>query len=138
MGDSSNQMSNQEGASGRSVRTTESSSSSEIVCSSTSGSKRNHDSDGKSQSEDSTDCAKRPRGPYDCLNWDDDSDEEFTPFTQSNPEGVPPTPPKKVFAVKSSAKSSSKSSVKRSSKSSVNAGAKKSSKAKGKSGIFLH
>ena len=43
---------------------------------------------------------KRPRGPYDCLDWSDSDDEPFTPFTQSNP---PPSPPK-VFAVKSKAK----------------------------------
>ena len=44
---------------------------------------------------------KRPRGPYDCLNWSDsDEDEVFTPFTQENP----PLSPPKVFAKKSSAK----------------------------------
>ena len=40
---------------------------------------------------------KRARGPYDCLNWSD-SEDEFVPFTQSS------SPPKKVFAKKSTAK----------------------------------
>ena len=43
---------------------------------------------------------KRPRGPYDCLDWSDE-EEEFTPFTQSY------SPPK-VFAKKSAAKSVAK------------------------------
>ena len=41
---------------------------------------------------------KRARGPSDCLNWDSESEEEFTPFTQSS------SPPKKVFAKKSAPK----------------------------------
>ena len=53
---------------------------------------------------------KRPRGPYDCLDWSDSDDEPFTPFTQSNPS------PPKIFAKKSKAK---------------NVGSKKSSKGKG-------
>ena len=44
------------------------------------------------------DVAKRARGPHDCLNWDSDSEEEFVPFTQSS------SPPKKIFAKKSTAK----------------------------------
>ena len=44
------------------------------------------------------DVAKRARGPHDCLNWDSDSEEEFVPYTQSS------SPPKKVFAKKSTAK----------------------------------
>ena len=40
---------------------------------------------------------KRGRGPADCLNWEEESDEEeFTPFTQENPvlEVVEPVPSK--------------------------------------------
>jgi hypothetical protein len=56
---------------------------------------------------------KRPRGPYDCLNWDDsDEDEVFTPYTQENPKVV--HTPIKVFAKKSSGRKggSKKSSTK--------------------------
>ena len=70
---------------------------------------------------------KRSRGPHDCLNYDESDEEEFTLFTQSNPEVVfeePDPKPKLVFAKKSSAK---KSSAKKSSK---GKGAGKSSKSK--------
>ena len=77
---------------------------------------------------------KRPRGPYDCLNWDDsDEDEVFTPFTQENP----PISPGKVFAKKSSANkgSAKKSSVKNSRAKNRK---KSTSKEKGKSlGMFV-
>jgi hypothetical protein len=47
--------------------------------------------------------SKRPRGPYDCLNWDSDSEEEFTPFTQPRPYPHPTAIcPPTVFAKKSS------------------------------------
>ena len=48
--------------------------------------------------EDQEAAPKRARGPYDCLNWESESEEEFTPFTQSS------SPPKKVIAKKSSGK----------------------------------
>ena len=59
---------------------------------------------------------KRPRGPSDCLDYDDSDEEEFTPFTQSNPEPVFVVSPKKVFAKKSAvARSAKKVSKKESS-----------------------
>ena len=45
----------------------------------------------------------RKRGPADCLDWED-SDEEFTPYTQENPVPRFSPPAKKVFAKKSAAK----------------------------------
>jgi hypothetical protein len=55
---------------------------------------------------------KRPRGPYDCLDWDYSEEEEFTPFTQ---EYIPPPSPKKS-AAKSRSKKCDKSAVKSSKK----------------------
>ena len=74
---------------------------------------------------------KRPRGPFDCLNWSEDEDEEdLGPYTQlPEPVEEPPPSPKKVFAKKSVAKNGeTKNGAK-------NASSKKasSSKAKGKS-----
>ena len=53
-----------------------------------------------SDKDQSGDGGKK-RGPSDCL--EDSEEEEFTPFTQSNPE-LFRHPAKKVFARKSSAK----------------------------------
>ncbi len=44
---------------------------------------------------------KRSRGPEDCLNWSDDDDVEFVPYTQSNAEIINSPAKKKVFARKS-------------------------------------
>ena len=60
---------------------------------------------------------KRPRGPYDCLDWSDE-EEEFVPFTQSS------SPPK-VFANKTRVKEVSKKKR----------GAKNAGKVKGSSAI---
>ena len=66
---------------------------------------------------------KRSRGPDDCLDWSD-SEEEFVPYTQSNPEPAYVAPkkaknrsPKNPVASKSSASKSSatKSSARKSS-----------------------
>ncbi len=64
------------------------------------GHKRPVDSD---PPDDPGEKSKRSRGPSDCLDWDeyDDEDQEFTPYTQSNPEVVYPSP-KKSPAVKKS------------------------------------
>ena len=83
---------------------------------------------------------KRSRGPNDCLNYEDDSDEEeFTPYTQSNPDVMfmeSESKPKLVFAKKSSAKKSSvKSKRKGTGKSSkAKNGSKDGSSSKGKCG----
>ena len=57
---------------------------------------------------------KRPRGPLDCLNWSDSEEEEFVPYTQSNPSppaclSSPPRcpTPTKVLTKKSAAKNRS-------------------------------
>ena len=153
MCDAPNEPSNETGSTSQiidSSQISQSSGSNEAKCSDqNAGTKRSHANENKDQLEESSDSAKkRPRGPYDCLNWDEDSEDEFVPFTQSNPEVVH-TPVKKVFAKKSSAKSCSKSSGKSSAKTSAKSSAKtlvnsaaknsgsKKSKEKGKSGICL-
>lgn len=77
---------------------------------------------------------KKGRGPSDCLNWDDESDEEeFVPFTQAR-EFVSREPTKVVFAKKSVAKKplvKNGRGKKGAGKSSTD---KKKSEAKGKSG----
>ena len=62
--------------------------------------------------EDPPDVAKkRPRGPSDCLSWSDSEDEEeFTPFTQANPD--PKVSPQKIFAKKSAPKMAKNSKAK--------------------------
>ena len=67
--------------------------------------KRAHVSGEKGDDEPPDVAKKRPRGPSDCLNWSDSEEEEFVPFTQSNPEPVI-EPVKKVFAKKSAPKKS--------------------------------
>jgi hypothetical protein len=88
-----------------------SSDSVDLVSSSESGIKRRDNSadNEKGQSEEVPDVpTKRPRGPFDCLDWDDSDEEEFVPFTQSYSEEsrFPPRAPSPVavFAKKSSAK----------------------------------
>ena len=67
--------------------------------------KRPHVSGERVDDEPPDVAKKRPRGPSDCLNWSDSEEEEFVPFTQSNPEPVI-EPVKKVFAKKSAPKNS--------------------------------
>jgi hypothetical protein len=63
---------------------------------------RTNESSGKRMSEDGAGSdppdviPKRSRGPADCLNWDESDKEEFTPYTQENPQVVFPTPEKKM------------------------------------------
>ena len=84
----------------------------------------------KPEEEDPPDTTKkRPRGPSDCLDWSD-SEEEFVPFTQENPEVVTSSA-KKVFAKKSAPKRSKNSEAQKSSSGSRRS--KYSSKEKGKS-----
>jgi hypothetical protein len=67
--------------------------------------KRSHEGDGKHEEDVPESVKKRARGPSDCLEWDDDSDdEEFVPYTQVSPEVTVSPEKKKVFARKSSAK----------------------------------
>jgi len=71
---------------------------------------------------------KRSRGPSDCLNYSD-SEDEFVPFTQENPEVVTSST-KKVFAKKSAPKRSKSKNPRKSS--SVSKGSKISTEDKGK------
>ncbi len=48
------------------------------------GGKRSLEEDGKHLEDEPDLATKRPRGPSDCLDWED-SEEEFTPFTQERP-----------------------------------------------------
>ena len=92
------------------------------------GLKRPSEAEGKMDVERPPDIAKkRPRGPSDCLSWEDSDEEVFTPFTQENPE------PKvvKVFAKKSVPKKA-KSGLSKNGGAKVK-GVKKSSDEKGKS-----
>ena len=70
--------------------------------------KRPHESGENKVHEDPPDVSKkRPRGPEDCLDYDESDEEEFTPYTQENPEVVFVPPKKKiVFAKKSAPKRS--------------------------------
>jgi hypothetical protein len=90
--------------------------------------KRTRDDEEKREEDPPDSVKKKSRGPSDCLNWDDDSDEEmeFVPFTQPRPVPVVEPIKKKVFAKKSVAKSSSGKVKGRSTKSSVKGKAKKS------------
>ncbi len=56
----------------------------------------------KEKSGDLPQDGSKKRGPSDCL--EDSDEEEFTPFTQSNPELVFRPSKKKIFARKSSSK----------------------------------
>ncbi len=67
--------------------------------------KRSLEEDGKHTEDDPNVGEKRPRGPADCLDWDE-SEEEFTPFTQERI--FTPRVQEPVFAKKSSAKRSKK------------------------------
>ena len=92
------------------------------------GLKRPLEAEAKIEEERPPDIAKkRPRGPSDCLSWSDSDEEEFTPFTQENPE------PKvvKVFAKKSLPKNAKSGLSKNGGAKSK--GVKKSSDEKGKS-----
>ena len=71
---------------------------------------------------------KRSRGPMDCLNWDDSDEEEFVPFTQSNPEVVWETPPRLPVEKAASTVSRAKNSAAKNGR-----GKKSASIAKGKS-----
>jgi hypothetical protein len=77
-----------------------------------------------------SDGSKRARGPYDCLNWESD-DEEFTPFTQSS------SPPKEVFAKKSTPKSLKKKNVAKNRCSKKSASSKVKGKSLGKALVFI-
>ena len=104
------------------------------------GLKRPLDNDNRHVEDPPDSVKKRPRGPYDCLDWSDESEEEFVPYTQSYP-----SPVKKVFAKKSSGKkvvdkklSAKKStSVKSSSKKSSTGGLVKSSSKKSSTGDLV-
>ncbi len=52
--------------------------------------KRTRDDEEKREEDPPDSVKKKSRGPSDCLNWDDDSDEEmeFVPFTQPRPVPV--------------------------------------------------
>ena len=65
--------------------------------------KRPHEAGEDKVDEDPPDVSKkRSRGPDDCLNYEESDEEEFTPYTQANPEVVYESPKKKkVFAKKS-------------------------------------
>jgi hypothetical protein len=62
---------------------------------------------GESEGDGPANPVKRPRGPSDCLDWDESEEEEFTPFTQERPKVVFEEP-KKVFARKSKPKGKGK------------------------------
>ena len=67
--------------------------------------KRSHGSGDKPEEDPPDVPNKRGRGPSDCLDWSEsDSEEEFTPYTQSNPEVHFPPVKKKIFAKKSIAR----------------------------------
>lgn len=77
-----------------------------VAPSCSSGAKRSNEEKEKKEEEPPDVAKKRPRGPSDCLNWSDSEEDEFVPYTQSNPEVVYTPPKKKVFAKKSVVKRS--------------------------------
>ncbi len=114
----------------------------ELCSSSESRSKRTLDDNDNVQSEEFSDVAKkRPRGPYDCLDWDESDSDEFTPFTQSYSEESRFPPPATVFAKKSDpspgckGKASAKTVAKSSAKASAKSGAKSSAKSAAKTAV---
>ena len=98
-----------------------------VVESGSSGVKRSHIEKEKNEEEPPDVAKKRPRGPSDCLDYSESEEDDFVPFTQSNPEVVHTPPKKKVFAKKSVAKRSLGKAVRGKS-----IGSKDVSKAKGK------
>ena len=103
-----------------------------VLESGSSGTKRSNEDNERKEDEPPDVAKKRPRGPSDCLDWSESEEEDFVPYTQSNPEVVHTPPKKKVFAKKSVVKSSlgkAGSGKKGGAKSS---GAKDVSKVKGK------